>query len=89
MLQLRAAKLKDSVSLCPQKSKVVYNTDTSNFCMSQLQLVLQWPSDSLGHYSACVCAPVSHVAAMQNEAPCELGLKLTGTVLGLPGLRAL
>lgn len=57
--------------------------------MSQLQLVSQWPSDSLGHYSACVCAPVSRVAAMQNEAPCELGLKLTGTVLGLPGLRAL
>lgn len=29
--------------------------------------------------SARVCAPVSHVAAMQNEAPYEVVLKLTGT----------
>lgn len=57
--------------------------------MSQLQSVSQWLSDSLDHSSARVCAPVSHVAALQNEAPYELVLKLTGTVLGLPELRTL
>lgn len=86
---VEGCKTNDSVSLRSQKSKVLYYTDTSNFCMSQLQLVSQWPSDSLEHSSARMCALVSHVAEMQNEAPYELVLNLTGMVLGLPELRAL
>lgn len=50
--------MKGSLSLCSQKSKVVYNTDISIFCMSQLQLFLLRPSGSLEHFSLCVCVCV-------------------------------
>lgn len=53
--------MKDSVLLHSWKSKVVYNTDISIFCVSQFQLFLLRPLGSLEHFTVCVsvCAHVS------------------------------
>lgn len=82
--------MKDFVSLCSQKSTVIYNTDLSIFCMSQFELVLQCPSGSLEHFCARAFVRVwVPVSAMQNKTHYERILKPPVLVLGLPVLTSL
>lgn len=82
--------MKNFVSLCSQKSKVVYNIDLSIFCISQFELVLRCPSGSLEHFCARAFVRVwVPVSAMQNKIQHKRVLKPTILVLGLPVLTSL